>query len=121
MAEFRALRTAAGMSAFSEDATAVSLANTLYGVWLRDRGALVGMARLIGDGGAFAQVTDVVVHPRYQRQGHGHRIMARLMDWAERNLPDGCYISLIADPGAERLYAAHGFTPRVGMARVVGA
>lgn len=119
VAEFRGLRMAAGMSDFGEDATRISLANTLHGVWLRNDGTLIGMGRLIGDGGAFAQVTDIAVHPDWQRQGHGHRIMGALMAWADANLPKGAFISLIADPGAEHLYERHGFQHRTGMARTV--
>ncbi|MEM9972798.1 MAG: GNAT family N-acetyltransferase [Pseudomonadota bacterium] len=119
VAEFRGLRAAARMSDFGAEATEISLANTLHGVWLRDGARLVGMARLIGDGGAFTQVVDVAVHPEYQGQGHGHRIIEALMGWADANLPRGAYISLIADPGAERLYASHGFSHRTGMARTV--
>ncbi|MEL6798761.1 MAG: GNAT family N-acetyltransferase [Pseudomonadota bacterium] len=119
VAECRGLRVAAGMSDFGEEATRISLANTLHGVWLRDDGTLIGMGRLIGDGGAFAQVTDIAVHPDWQGQGLGHRIMDALMAWADVTLPKGAYISLIADPGAERLYERHGFQHRTGMARTV--
>ncbi|WP_299670426.1 GNAT family N-acetyltransferase [uncultured Roseobacter sp.] len=119
LAAFRALRRAAGLSVVGEEATRIALRNTLHGVWLWEGDQLVGMARLIGDGGSFAQVTDVAVHPRLQRQGWGHRIMARLMRWADDTLPSGCYISLIADPGAEALYERHGFALRTGMARRV--
>lgn len=119
MAAFRGLRHAAGLGVVGEDATRIALQKTLHGVWLWEGDELVGMARLIGDGGTFAQVTDVAVHPRLQRQGWGHRIMTRLMRWADETLPRGCYISLIADSGAERLYERHGFALRTGMARRV--
>ncbi len=117
--EFRSMRAKAGLSPFSIEATRVALENTLYGAWLRKDGALIGMGRLIGDGGMFAHVTDIAVDPAHQRQGHGGRIMANLMAWADTHLPTGCYISLIADPGAEALYQRHGFDFRTGMARTV--
>ncbi|MEX0350170.1 MAG: GNAT family N-acetyltransferase [Paracoccaceae bacterium] len=120
VAEYRALRDASGLGNFSVAATETALVNTLHGVWLREGDELVGMARLIGDGGCFAQMTDVAVHPRFQGRGHGHAIMQRLMAWAQEHLPPDCYISLIADPGAERLYASVGFSPRTGMARIAG-
>lgn len=119
VAEFQALRSVAGLSAYSHKATQLSLKNGLFGVWLRDGSELVGMGRLVGDGGGFAQVTDVAIHPRLQRQGWGSKVMERLMHWADKELPAGCYISLIADPGAEQLYEQHGFSMRVGMARRV--
>lgn len=119
VAAFRTLRAAAGLSAFDAHATERALSHTIYGAWLYDGEALVGTGRLIGDHGCFAQVTDVAVHPSLRRQGWGGRIMTRLMCWADENLPSGCYISLIADPGAETLYAKHGFSHRTGMARRV--
>ena len=119
VAEYRALRDLAGLGEFSEHASEVALRNTLHGVWLREGGDLVGMGRLIGDGACFAQVTDIAVHPAFQRMGLGTRIMAGLMTWASENLPSGCYISLIADPGAEHLYEKFGFSSRNGMARTL--
>ncbi|MBV7393906.1 GNAT family N-acetyltransferase [Mameliella sediminis] len=116
--EYLGLRAAAGMGAYTPEAARIGLANGLHAVWLRDEaGRLIGMGRLVGDGGCFAQVTDIAVHPDWQRRGLGGRIMTALMDWAAGQLPSGCYISLIADPGAEALYQKHGFDFRTGMAR----
>ncbi len=117
--EFLAIRAATGLSPFNAEATRTALENTLYGIWLRDGAHLIGMGRLIGDGGTFVQVTDIAVHPDHQRKGYGNAIMQRLMDWADTHLPSGCYISLIADPGAERLYQRFQFEFRTGMARTV--
>lgn len=116
--EYLTLREDAGMGGYKFEAAQRGLANGLHGVWLRDEtGRLIAMGRLVGDGGCFAQVTDIVVNPEFQRRGYGKRIMTALMDWAEGNLAEGCYVSLIADPGAEALYEAFGFEYRTGMAR----
>lgn len=118
--EFRALREASGLGAFSVKASTIALANSLHGAWLRDDcGTLIGMGRIIGDGGCFAHVTDIAIKPAFQRQGFGTVIVAELMGWADQNLPKGCYISLIADPGAEKLYEKFGFQMRTGMSRSV--
>ena len=117
--EFQALRRAAGMSTFPDPAVALSLERTLHGAWLRQGEVLIAMGRLTGDGACFVQVNDVAVHPDWQGQGLGTQVMDRLMGWAESNLPKGCYISLIADAGAERLYEKAGFALRTGMARRV--
>ncbi len=101
------------------EATEIALRNTLHAVWIRDEaGQLVAMARLSGDGGCFAVVTDVAVHPEVQRQGLGLRVMRTLMQWADENLPSGTIISLIADEGADALYRKVGFELRTGMLRV---
>lgn len=117
VAEYRALRDASGLGAFPEENSRIGLAATLVGVWLRDGERLVGMARIIGDGGCFGQVTDVAVHPDYQGRGLGTRIMARLLEAARETLPADLFLSLIGDPGAERLYEKMGFAARYGMAR----
>ena len=117
--EFIALRIACGLSAFAPASAMRGLRHTLHAVTLRDGGRLVGMGRIVGDGGCFAHVTDIAVDPAY-RGGQGARIMGALMAWAEANLPADCLISLIADPGAERLYARFGFEDRHGMSRRAG-
>ena len=97
----------------------MSLERTLHGVWLREGEALIAMGRLTRDGACFVQVNDVAVHPDWQGRGLGIQVMGGLMGWADSNLPKGCYISLIADAGAERLYEKAGFSHRTGMARVL--
>lgn len=117
--EYCDLRDAAGLVAFPEENACIGLANTLTAVWLRDAGRLIGMARIIGDGGCFAQVSDVAIHPDFQRQGLGARVLEQLLRQARETLPNGLYLSLIADPGAENLYAKFGFDSRHGMARTL--
>ena len=113
--EHMALREISGLGAFPRANTEAGLANTLIGVWLRQDERLVGMARVIGDGGCFALVCDVAIHPDLQRQGWGTRLMGRLMDEARAALPPRVFLTLIADPGAERLYERMGFASRHGM------
>src|SRR5206468_3628669 len=45
-----------------------------------DGDRLVGVARAITDGEYHALIYDVAVHPGYQRQGLGKRIMRNLLD-----------------------------------------
>ncbi|MHC0053219.1 GNAT family N-acetyltransferase [Actibacterium sp. D379-3] len=120
LCEFQALRRVTGMRVFPDAAAGPSLERTLHGVWLRaGDGRLIGMGRVTGDGACFVQLNDVAVHPDHQGQGHGTAIVARLLGWCDASLPQGCYISLIADAGAERLYEKAGFAYRTGMARRV--
>lgn len=118
--EFLDLRKAAGLKAFSYQAASISMANMLHGVWLRDTdGALIGMGRLIGDGGCFVMVVDIAVRPAHQRQGYGQKIMDALLVWADAHLPSSCYLTLIADPRGKKLYERSGFSTRTGMVRLV--
>ncbi len=118
--EYRALRVAAGLSPKTAEAARRGLPNSLFAVCIRCRGELVGMGRVIGDGGCNYEVVDIAVHPDCQRRGLGSRIMGALMDWLRANAPASAYVSLIADHGAPALYSRFGFEPTapvsIGMA-----
>ncbi len=80
-------------------------------------GDTVGMGRLIGDGALFLQVVDMVVLPEHQRAGLGGRILDALLIRARQGAPEA-FVSLIADPPGQGLYARHEFVdvdPSLGM------
>ena len=103
------LRADAGMAPRTLDAAQRGLPNTLYGVSLLLDGEVVGMGRVIGDGGCFFVVVDIAVAPALQGQGLGKRIMAALDDWLRANAPPSAVVSLAADGDAKHLYAKFGF------------
>ncbi len=120
VAAYRALRLAAGLSDKSPAAAERGLAASLFAVQLIADGALIGMGRVIGDGGCFFQVVDIAVEPGRQGQGFGKAIMREIMAWLSQNVPPTGYVSLIADGPAKDLYAQFGFRPTapasIGMA-----
>ena len=122
--DYRRLRAAAGLSPKSAEGAAKGLPNTLFGVIVkRDGGKVVGMGRVIGDGGLFFQVTDIAVDPEHQRRGLGKAIVGEIVQYLKRAAPRGAYVSLIADGEAHRLYAKYGFKPTapasIGMAMFI--
>jgi GNAT superfamily N-acetyltransferase len=70
---------------------------------------VVGMGRVIGDGGWYFHVADMAVHPDHQKKGLGDYILSKLLEKIEQEAPDRPYINLIADPPGVKLYARHGF------------
>jgi GNAT superfamily N-acetyltransferase len=122
---YRKLRAAAGLSAKTEEAARRGLAGTLFAVQILDAGMPIGMGRVIGDGGSFYQVTDIVVLPEYQGKGLGKQIMREIRRYLDENAPESAYVSLLADSEAHRLYAQFGFKltapATVGMAYKVPA
>ena len=118
--EYAELRQAAGLSARSTEAAERGLPKSLFAVCVRDGDRLIGMGRVIGDGGCNYEIVDMAVHPDYQRRGLGKRIMQALMDWLHANAPETAYVCLIADDHAPALYAQFGFEPvaprSIGMA-----
>jgi ribosomal protein S18 acetylase RimI-like enzyme len=114
------LRTSTGLSAKSAEAAVAGLPNTLFGVLILKNNQVVGMGRVIGDGGLFYQVVDIAVEPAHQRRGLGKAIIGKIVEHLKESAPTGAHVSLIADGDAWHLYAQFGFEPTapasIGMA-----
>jgi ribosomal protein S18 acetylase RimI-like enzyme len=122
--EYCDLRLAAGLSPRTIAAATRGLPATLFAVCARDGKELVGMGRVIGDGGLNYEIVDMAVRPDYQRRGIGYRIMELMMRYIHGHAPESAYVCLLADDGAPALYEKFGFEftgPRtVGMALNTG-
>jgi GNAT superfamily N-acetyltransferase len=103
------LRDLAGLSLKISEAVKIALSNSWFGVHLLYEGRVVGMGRIIGDGGCLIQIVDVEVLPDHQGKGLGKRIMAVLIEYFESHVSESAYINLIADGPAKDLYAQFGF------------
>ncbi|GAK40285.1 hypothetical protein TCA2_2775 [Paenibacillus sp. TCA20] len=104
------LRKAAGLSLMSLDGAQKGLPNTLFAVSLMEEGKLIGMGRVVGDGGLQFFVTDIAVHPDYQGKGYGKTIMGEIRKYLDDHVPAKGLVSLLADIPADRLYEQYGFT-----------
>lgn len=105
--DYLQMRKQCGLSAMSRDGAEIGLPNTIYGVRIEDNGRVIGMGRLIGDGGCFLQVVDIAVLPQYQKRGLSRKIMEKLMAYIEKNVDESTFVSLFADVGY--LYQKFGF------------
>ncbi len=103
------LRAEAGMAPRTVEAAQRGLPNTLHGVSLLRDGEVIGMGRIIGDGGCFFIVVDIAVAPAWQGRGLGKRIMAALHAWLRTHAPPSAVVSLVADGDAKYLYTRYGF------------
>ena len=121
--DYLRLRIMAGLTPKTAEGATAGLPNTVFAVVIRKGDEVVGMGRVIGDGGLFFQVVDIAVLPEHQGLGLGKAIVGALVDHLRATAPKGAYVSLMADGEAHRLYAQFGFAltaPRsVGMAFVV--
>ena len=104
------LRSASGLSPKTAEAAARGLPNSLFAVQVLQGDEIVGMGRIIGDGGCFYQVVDIAVLPAHQGRGLGKLIMREIMRYIDEQVPVSAYVSLIADGQAQNLYAQFGFT-----------
>ena len=107
--EYLALRTAAGLSAMSGEGATTGLPASWCSVCVRIGRELIGMGRVVGDGGLFLFVVDIAVAPAWQRRGLGRRIMAALMEQVHARAQPRTMVGLIADGTAHRLYEQFGF------------
>ncbi|WP_284037241.1 GNAT family N-acetyltransferase [Neobacillus sp. 114] len=107
--EYIELRVEGGLSRKSLEAATIGLNNTLFSVCIYDQSTLIGLGRVVGDGGTVFHIVDIVVKPSYQGQGLGKVIMKEIMNYLEKNTYPGSYVSLIADDPANRLYEKFGF------------
>ena len=85
---------------------AISRTSTWFAA--RDADAhLVGVARLLDDGGLHATLWDLIVRPDRQRQGIGKRLAeAALARCTDRRL-----VALVSTPAAVGFFASLGFVP----------
>ncbi|WP_435360882.1 GNAT family N-acetyltransferase [Haloarchaeobius sp. DFWS5] len=111
---YLALREAADMAPRALDAARQGLPNSIFGVTVVETDdtddpeeLVVGMGRIVGDGGTVFQLVDIAVHPDCQGQGLGTEITAALMDYLDEHAPSGAYVNLMAD--VEGFYERFGF------------
>lgn len=109
MVEYLTPRQIAGLSPMSREGAEIGLPRSLFAVCLREDDVLIGMGRVIGDGGCFFQVVDIAVHPDLQGKGYGKVIMIEIMNYLREAVPARGLVSLLADVPADRLYAQFGF------------
>jgi GNAT superfamily N-acetyltransferase len=123
VADYLLLRERAGLSPRREDQAEAALRGSWAAVHVLHEvdAKVVGMGRLLGDGGWYFHVIDMAVLPEHQRRGLGDAILTVLLERIRREAPAGAHVNLIADPPGRRLYARHGFTPTapdsIGMTR----
>lgn len=120
--EYRRLRSIVGWNELDGDAVVAGLSGSLYAVVLERDGEAVGCGRVVGDGGIYFYVQDVIVVPELRGQGWGARIMDAVMRYLEGTVRPGSFVGLMAAKDAEGLYRRYGFErrpdDRPGMFRV---
>lgn len=89
--------------------TEIALENSLFIVSIYDNNKLIGFGRIVGDGGITYVVSDIMVDKSYQGKGLGKLIMTEINRYFEENCNEECFISLIANKPADKLYSKFKF------------
>lgn len=79
----------------------------VVGVYQTSTRAMVGFARAVSDGIAFAYLADLYVLPEHRRQGLGKRLIAAMIDHG----PGARFRWALHTADAHDLYATFGFAP----------
>ncbi|KAJ5931144.1 Acyl-CoA N-acyltransferase [Penicillium verhagenii] len=110
------LRSSAGLSPKTPSQAAAVSTGSWFGCFVTTNGnneesQVVGMGRVIGDGGWYFHIADMAVHPEHQKKGLGDVILKKLLREIKQQAPsDGKpYISLLADEAGRKLYFKNGF------------
>jgi len=106
------LRMKSGMGGKDQGRAATALKNSLFTVSIyEDNGeSLIGFGRIVGDGGITYIISDVMVDPKYQRQGYATIIMQEINQYLNQNTYEDSYICLIANAPADKLYSKFKFS-----------
>ena len=118
---YRHLRAASGLSPVTESQAAPVSAGTWYGCYVIHTPpavsegeeavdeVVVGMGRIISDGGWYFHIADMAVLPEHQRRGLGDAVLKELLARIRAVAPEGKpYVNLFADPPGRKLYQKNG-------------
>ncbi|MBI4775567.1 MAG: GNAT family N-acetyltransferase [Deltaproteobacteria bacterium] len=121
--EYRTLRDRIGWWKTDTVATETALQHSLFSVVALEDGKVAGFGRVVGDGGLYFYIQDVMVHPELQGKGLGRSLMKELMNYIRTHARAGAFVGLMAAKGLESYYEAFGFRARdkdaPGMALVI--
>ena len=112
ISEYKQLRAAVDWWDVDEGAAETALSNSLFSVVAVEKGTLVGFGRIVGDGGLYFYIQDLIIHPEFQEKGYGKKVMDELMSFVRANAKSGAFIGLMAANGLERYYESFGFKAR---------
>jgi GNAT superfamily N-acetyltransferase len=102
--EYINLRIKTGMGTKDPQRAKTALENSLFTVSIYEEDNLIGFGRVVGDDGITYVVSDIMVDPRYQRQGYGVRIMQEIDHYLSEHTYEDSYVCLIANSPADKLY-----------------
>jgi GNAT superfamily N-acetyltransferase len=106
------LREAVGWGRLDEQMTARGLANALFTVCLLHNDKVIGCGRVIGDGGLYFYLQDIIVLPAFQGKGLGKRLMKAILVYLEEHARPEAFVGLMAAKDVSSFYTQFGFAVR---------
>src|SRR5262249_13000584 len=90
-------------------AISIALGNSLFSVVALADDRIVGMGRVIGDGGLHFYLSDVIVRPEFQRQGIGTSIVSDLHGSIATVPYKNTFVAVFAAEGSRDFYSRLGY------------
>ena len=112
--EYMEMRRLVQWSEFPLEQAVEGIKHSSYLSVFRKDGKVIALARVITDYGYVVYIADVIVHPEYQGQGLGRKLMEDIMAYIKGQLKPGYkkMVSLMAAQGKEEFYKKFGFVTR---------
>ena len=110
--EYKALRAQTNWEAVSDSMIDAALKRSLYSVLVLTDGSPVAMGRIVGDGGLYYYLQDIIVHRDFRGQGWARVIIQKLEAYLEEHAGKHAFIGLMAAEGVEGLYEIFGYSRR---------
>lgn len=111
---YQKLREEVGWLNLPIEEAKAGLDHSSYKIGCYDQGRMIGMARIIWDGGYIAYLSDVIVDSAYQKKGIGKELVLHTMDYVRKQIQPGWKIKMVlaAAKGKEGFYEKLGFLIR---------
>ncbi|MFK7692550.1 GNAT family N-acetyltransferase [Paenibacillus sp. HJGM_3] len=107
---YQNLRIAAGLPPKEHEIATTALNRSIFTVIVRKDGSeMIGMGRIVGDGGCYYQLVDVLVHPDYEDLAVKEVVIRELLNYLDQHAPADAEIIVMADVRNLPIYQNHGF------------
>ncbi len=112
--EYLSLREAVGWKRLTDRQASLAINNSLYMVGVYDDDKLIGMGRIVGDGGVICYIQDLIILTEYRKRGIGSVLIKYLKDYVSSLTMEGeeMMLDLMCAKGRENFYIENGFIER---------
>ena len=112
LAEYKELRASAGWWKTDDKATDIALSKSLFSVVAIKNDNVIGLVRVVGDGGLYFYIQDLIVRPEFRGNEFGKKLVNEAMSYIKANAKSGAFVGLMAAKGLEKYYELFGFKAR---------
>lgn len=103
------MTAAVGFKPHPPEAIAIGLSNSLFAACAIAEGRVIGLGRVVGDGGLDFYLSSIMVVPEFQRQGVGARIVETLLARVKQIPYTNILVEALPLPGLDGFYSRFGF------------